>query len=114
MHACRTLISPPCHQMPEVELREGSPVIHKAPPKKLNRWSKPKVYEKLSNNEYQCIRCHKILPRMRAVTKHFDLVHGPKEEQCNICQKYVRDKPHLIKHKIKVGVAGGIVCSTEL
>ena len=90
--------------MPDVDIHEDpADVIYKAPQKKISRCSKPKCYEKLSNNEYQCIRCHKVLPRMRAVVKHFDLVHGPKEEQCDICEKYFRDLPHLNRHKQKVG-----------
>ncbi|XP_043225753.1 uncharacterized protein LOC122383428 isoform X2 [Amphibalanus amphitrite] len=89
--------------MPEVDIKEDpSDVIYKAPQKKIGRYSKPKVYEKLSSNEYQCIRCHKVLPRMRAVVKHFDLVHGRKEEQCDICEKYFRDRPHLLRHKQKM------------
>ena len=91
-------------QMPEVNIQEDpTDVIYKVPPKKIGRYSKPKVYERLSHNEYQCIRCHKVMPRMRAVVKHFDLVHGPKEQQCDICNKYFRDRKHLNRHKHKVG-----------
>lgn len=93
-------------QIKHVEFNDDSGVMEfrdpplggRAPPKKAKP-TKSKCYIKLAANSYQCVRCLKCFPRMRTAVKHYELVHGKNEEQCQVCHKYFRDLTHLQRHK---------------